>query len=56
MADGGDVTFGSNPGSTFASVSYSIVKGQVVEAVVWIRAKDASASSIVDLYLLEPWE
>jgi hypothetical protein len=56
LRDGWDVTFGSSPATTFASVEYGIDKGQLVEAVLWVRAKAGSATSQVQLHLFEPLE
>jgi hypothetical protein len=56
LRDGWDVSFGSTPTTTFANLEYGITKGQVVEAVLWVRAKTGTANSTVNLHLFEPFE
>jgi hypothetical protein len=54
MRDGWDVSFGTSPTTTFANLEYGVTKGQVVNAVLWVRAKSGTASSTVQLHLFEP--
>jgi len=56
MRDGWDVSFGSNPTTTFANLEYGITKGQIIDAVLWVRAKRGTATSTVNLHLFEPYE
>jgi hypothetical protein len=56
MRDGWDVSFGGSPPKTFANLEYGITKGQIVDAVLWVRAKNGTATSTVNLHLFEPFE
>ncbi len=56
MRDGWDVSFGTNPTTTFANLEYGIEKGQLVSAVLWVRAKSGTATPTVQLRLFEPFE
>jgi len=56
LRDGWDVTFGSTPTTAFANLEYGVEKGQVMSAVLWVRAKAGTASSTVSLHLFEPYE
>jgi hypothetical protein len=56
MRDGWDVSFGSSPTTTFANLEYGVTKGQIVNAVLWVRAKSGTATSTVNLHLFEPFE
>ena len=56
LRDGWDITFGSNPGTSLATLGYGYATGEVYEAVLWVRAKTGSATTTVDVYLLEPYE
>jgi hypothetical protein len=51
MRDGWDVSFST---STFANLEYGVTKGQIVSAVLWVRAKTGTATSTVNLHLFEP--
>jgi hypothetical protein len=53
IANGWDVNFSS---STRASIEHGIEKGQLVDVVLWVRAKSGTATSTVSLYLFEPYE
>lgn len=56
MREGWDVSFGSTPTTTFANLEYGITKGQLVDVVLWVRAKSGTATSTVNLHLFEPYE
>ena len=53
---GWDVTFGSSPPTTFANLEYGVDKGQVLQALLHVRARTGTATSKIDLYLFEPYE
>lgn len=54
LRDGWDVTYGN--GNAFASLEYGITDRVVIEAKLRVRAKSATATSAVRLYLFEPYE
>jgi len=56
VRDGWDVAFGSTPTTAFANLEYGVTKGQVMDAVLWVRAKAGTATSTVSLHLFEPLE
>jgi hypothetical protein len=56
LRDGWDVTYGIPAESTHASLEHGIEKGQLVDAVLWVRAKTGTATSPLRLYLFEPFE
>ncbi|HEX5064351.1 MAG TPA: hypothetical protein VFV99_33480 [Kofleriaceae bacterium] len=56
LRDGWDVAFGSTPTTAFANLEYGVTKGQVMDAVLWVRAKAGTATSTVNVTLFEPYE
>ena len=56
LRDGWDVTFGSSPPTTFANLEYGVTKGTIIDAVLWVRAKNGAATTTIGVTLFEPYE
>ena len=56
MRHGWDVAFSGSPPTVRANIEYIIETRELVEAVLWVRAKSGTATSSVSLHLFEPYE
>lgn len=56
LREGWDVTVGQTDPKTFENLEWDAPLGQITDAVVWVRARDASATSTFGFALFEPFE
>jgi hypothetical protein len=56
LVDGWDLTIDDTPPRTFTHLEWNAPIGQISDAVVWVRAHDAAASSTFNFSLFEPYE
>ena len=56
LRDGWDVTFGSSPPTTFASIEYGVTNGTILETKLVIRTRAGEASTSIGMDLFEPYE
>ena len=56
LQDGWDVTFDSTQPQTFANLEWNAPLHVVTDAMLWVHARDQSASTMISLSLFEPLE
>ena len=56
LRQGWDVTVGSSPPRTFANLEYGMPKGDIIKAMLHVRAPNGTATSDIALHLFEPYE
>ncbi|HEY4177762.1 MAG TPA: hypothetical protein VGM90_13040 [Kofleriaceae bacterium] len=56
LVDGWDLTIDDTNPRTFTHLEWNAPLGQITDAVVWVRAHDAAATSTFNFSLFEPYE